>query len=67
MGRCEDCKWWSHMNFGDKKQTWVGHCHRYPPVGAVRTSPKLEDLKMTWPEVFDNEFCGEFERRKEKQ
>ena len=51
--RCDGCRFYGHTTDGPAGAN-VGECHRFPPqVGA--TGPHR------FPEVFEHEWCGEFQ------
>jgi hypothetical protein len=53
MIKCKDCKY-------SDKQDKVRYCHRLPPV-IIRDNPAGTGIKSIFPEVENNDFCGEGE------
>ena len=55
---CKDCKWWDKF----QEDGTNGFCHRYPPIVNITGVFKNVDI---WdrPEVFSDDWCGEFEQK----
>jgi hypothetical protein len=52
---CSECKYFNPI------RATVGQCRRYPPQVIVHNAEGQPDWKEdVWPEVYDNEWCGEF-------
>jgi hypothetical protein len=52
MQKCQTCKFYFPLDRHD------GHCRRFPPM-AVKDPRQPDGTNHLWPEVFDNEWCGE--------
>jgi hypothetical protein len=75
MGKCKDCKWWNFLEAievktRDNEEPYrydIGDCRRHPPVfaGLLRDECDMEWSRGIWPDIHDNDWCGEF-KSKEK-
>jgi len=67
---CRSCRFWVDLNLHDDDEDgWdiprTGRCHRYPPVWVEdREDENLDDY--LFPLVNEDEFCGEYKRRKRR-
>lgn len=46
-------------NYYISESSGRGTCHRYPPTGK-------DEYGLTWPDAYDDGWCGEFRRRGSK-
>jgi hypothetical protein len=59
---CDSCRFYLQPVDGDK-QGGIGECHRRAPVADMRDD---EGQLATWPTVFDEYWCGDYEPTAEK-
>lgn len=66
-GRCQDCRWWQHVDT-NRIHTRVGICRRMPPTAYLPTDWDLLDRRgiAVWPTMREGDWCGEYQDRKEK-
>ena len=62
---CKRCKWFkptvSQVRVTQNTKVYYGECHKHPPV-IVSTIGKDEiENESRWPEVWEDDFCGEYE------
>lgn len=60
MHKCKDCKWWRKSRGGN------GGCHRHAPsVRLLVTMNEYLEHYGLWPQVHEDDFCGDFEAKDE--
>jgi hypothetical protein len=68
-GTCATCKYFRKV----ETVQFGGECHRYAPRSGfyqtllAQCGTSIEDnmaAKVVWPEVYDNDGCGEWERER---
>ena len=52
--KCEECRWFNETEGN-------GYCHRYPPTPITWNADVHDDC---WSSVELNDFCGEFQSKK---
>lgn len=57
---CGECRFWERLG-GE-----LGECHRRAPAPLLeQPDPQGETLAVLWPTTYSDQWCGEWERRKE--
>jgi hypothetical protein len=60
---CERCKFWRDSHEFEVDGNKTGSCHRRAPVLFDNRANQFTVCKTAWPEVWSNEFCGEWEMK----
>lgn len=64
---CGSCKFYVETVSGDGKVDSVGDCHRMPPISLPLiqdgTTNQEDGYATVWPEVFEFEWCGEYQEK----
>lgn len=61
-GKCEDCKWWDDY---DEEAPSLGKCHKYAPKSTNYDDGLARHVYCEWPDVVEDDWCGEFEAKGE--
>lgn len=60
--RCENCRFWEH--YRHRMGQFRGMCRRFPPTPIYTKRPPVP---MLFPETQKDDWCGEFQPRKENE
>lgn len=63
--QCSHCKF-SFFYVNDEGELEEGSCHRYPPMVYVELPESKRGLLTSiFPEVYEDDWCGEFQKDEE--
>lgn len=56
---CGECRFFQALSNEPNR----GMCHRYAPRAKVTCKPEGNDWEAWFPQLFDEDWCGEFQKR----